>query len=255
MVSQKMSRRQALKLLGGAAAGASVAGAFPAIASKASSLKMRFQSYEGRVVVFSTFDPMRYAPLVEAIEAAFPDVTVDWRLLPSERFVELFSAAEIAGDQIDIMDLNGQDLRRYALAGKMLDLSDTPYLDRFRPVGLETYTINDTLWALPRGGISGFTFLSNLKLLNDLRRPRSAQARTRSRWRVGVHAPRSEHLPVAGVAVLGVRANVGQSSGGANHRHAARRQEIHRPRTRRRARYSAALHRRRLVRQRRFGPR
>ncbi|MBC7814531.1 MAG: carbohydrate ABC transporter substrate-binding protein [Burkholderiales bacterium] len=171
MVAQKMSRRQALKLLGGAAAGASVASAFPAFASNRSSVLMRLQSYEGRVVIFSTFDPMRYAPVVEAVEAAFPGVTVDWRFLPSERFVELFSAAEIAGDQIDIMDLNGQDLRRYALAGKMLDLSDTPYLDRFRPVGLQTYTIADKLWALPRGGISGFTFLSNMKLLNDIGAP------------------------------------------------------------------------------------
>ena len=121
--------------------------------------------YEGDFVIMSAGNPDQNAPLIQAIEEAHPGVTVKWNGLTSERFTELFAAAEVAGDQIDIMDLNGQDLRRYAVGGKFKDLSDLDYLDRFRPVGIQTYTIGGTLWALPRGGISGFPFLINKKLL------------------------------------------------------------------------------------------
>jgi raffinose/stachyose/melibiose transport system substrate-binding protein len=59
-------------------------------------------------------------------------------------------------------------LRRYAVGGKLKDLSDIEYKDRFREVGLRTYTVNDKLWALPRGGISGFTFFYNKKALETI---------------------------------------------------------------------------------------
>ena len=66
------------------------------------------------------------------------------------------------------MDLNGQDLRRYAVGGKLKDLTDQPFVERFRPVGVETYTIGGKLWAAPRGGITGFPFLYNKKALDAI---------------------------------------------------------------------------------------
>lgn len=120
---------------------------------------------QGKFVIASIGNPEQNAPLIKAIEDAHPGVKVEWRNLPSERFVELFTAAEVAGDQIDLMDLNGQDLRRYALGGKLLDLSDIAYKNRFQDIALKTYTVQGKLWALPRGGISGFTFLYNKKAL------------------------------------------------------------------------------------------
>jgi raffinose/stachyose/melibiose transport system substrate-binding protein len=122
--------------------------------------------YEGTFVIMSAGNPDQNAPLIEAIEAAHAGVTIEWRGLTSERYTELFAAAEVAGDQIDIMDLNGQDLRRYAVGDKLVDLSELDYLDRFREVGLRTYSIGGKLWALPRGGISGFPFLYNKKILD-----------------------------------------------------------------------------------------
>jgi raffinose/stachyose/melibiose transport system substrate-binding protein len=116
----------------------------------------------------SAGNPDQNQPLIDAIEAAHPGVEVEWRGLTSERYTELFAASEVAGDQIDIMDLNGQDLRRYAVGNKLKSLSDLTYLDRFRQVGLDTYTIAGTLWALPRGGISGFPFLVNKKILDTI---------------------------------------------------------------------------------------
>lgn len=163
--TQKISRRAMLKLMGGAAAGAAMAGGLPRIASASAAR----QDAGNRLVIMSVSDPAQNQPLIAAIEAANPGITVDWRNLTSERFVELFSASDLAGEQIDLMDLNGQDLRRYATAGKLEDLtSEVTYLDRFQPVATQTYNIGGKQWALPRGGIDGFTFLYNKNLLDKV---------------------------------------------------------------------------------------
>ena len=165
MSSQRITRRRMLKTLTVGAAGTALVargvagGASPAAARGAS------QGYQGEFVIVSVQEPQQAAPLIEAIEQAHPGVEVEWRHLPSERFVELFTAAEVAGDQIDLMDLNGQDLRRYATGGRLQDLSNIPFKDRFREIALDTYTVQGKLWAVPRGAISGFTFFFNKKAL------------------------------------------------------------------------------------------
>ncbi|MBZ0286044.1 MAG: ABC transporter substrate-binding protein, partial [Anaerolineae bacterium] len=153
-----LSRRQFLKGTA-AVAGAAMFARYPRFTARAQA------DYQGKISILSAGNADQNAFRIEAIQAAYPGVEVEWRGLTSERYTELFAAAEAAGDQIDIMDLNGQDLRRYAVGGRLKDLSSLDYLDRFRPVGLETYTISGTLWALPVGGISGFPFLYNKKSL------------------------------------------------------------------------------------------
>jgi len=160
-MSNKLSRREFLK------AAASAGTVAVAAASNISNLPVLGQGdYQGTIVILSASNAEQHQYLIDGIEANFPGVEVEWRGLTSERYTELFAAAEIAGDQIDIMDLNGQDLRRYAVGGRLKDLSDVDYLDRFRPVGLETYTIGGKLWAIPNGGISGFPFFFNRKALD-----------------------------------------------------------------------------------------
>lgn len=96
---------------------------------------------------------------------AYPGITVDYSNLTSEKYAELFTAMKSAGEQIDVMYLNAQDLRRYATAGDLIDLSDIDYKDRFRPVAIDTYTINGKLWAVARGSIGGFNVYYNKALL------------------------------------------------------------------------------------------
>jgi raffinose/stachyose/melibiose transport system substrate-binding protein len=159
----KISRREFLKAAG--ATGAALASAASPFAFNV----VKGQSeYQGKFVIMSAGNPEQNQYVIDAIQAAHPGVEVEWRGLTSERYTELFAASEVAGDQIDIMDLNGQDLRRYAVGGRLKDLSDIEYKDRFRQVGLDTYTIGGKLWALPVGGISGFPFLSNLKALEKV---------------------------------------------------------------------------------------
>ena len=167
-MSYKISRRQMLRTLAIGTTGLAFAGCRPAAAPGATAPTAApgaasSVEYQGKVVIASAGKADQSAPLIKGIEEANPGVKVEWRFLPSERYTELFTAAEVAGDQIDIMDLNGQDLRRYAVGGKMRDLSSIDYKNRFREVALKTYSIAGKNWALPRGGISGFTFLINKK--------------------------------------------------------------------------------------------
>jgi raffinose/stachyose/melibiose transport system substrate-binding protein len=173
MSTQQISRRRMLKLaalgatgtLLAACGGAPTASAPAPTAASAAQAPAASTGAQGKLVIMSAGNADQNAPLVKAIEEAHPGVQVEWRFLPSERYVELFTASEVAGDQIDIMDLNGQDLRRYAVGGKLIDISDISFKDRFQDLALNTYTIKGKLWALPRGGISGFTFLYNKKAL------------------------------------------------------------------------------------------
>jgi raffinose/stachyose/melibiose transport system substrate-binding protein len=157
MPIKEVSRREMLKLLALGTAG-TVLYAGGCGSSGAS----------GKFVIVSASEPGQMQPLIKAIKKQHPDVEIEWRHMPSERFNELFSAAAVAGDQIDLVDMNGQDLRRYALGGRLRDLSDVSYKDRFRQLALDTYTIQEKLWALPRGGVSGFTFFYNKKALEKV---------------------------------------------------------------------------------------
>jgi raffinose/stachyose/melibiose transport system substrate-binding protein len=67
--------------------------------------------------------------------------------------------------------LNGQDLRRYALAGDLVPLNRLPHQERFWPIGLKTYTINGRLRALPSGSIGGFPIFYNKALLDKYHLP------------------------------------------------------------------------------------
>lgn len=170
MSNQKLSRRDFLRASALTGVGLAIVACAPAPgAAPAAGNAPAAESggpYQGKFVIMSAGNPEQNEPLITAIQEAHPGVEVEWRGLTSERYTELFAASEVAGDQIDIMDLNGQDLRRYAVGNKLVDLSDIDYKDRFREVGLNTYTIGGKLWALPRGGISGFPFLYNKKILD-----------------------------------------------------------------------------------------
>jgi ABC-type glycerol-3-phosphate transport system substrate-binding protein len=52
--------------------------------------------------------------LLDAFKAVNPNINTKTILYPEEKFVALYTAAQAAGEQIDVLMLNGQDLRRYA---------------------------------------------------------------------------------------------------------------------------------------------
>src|SRR5256885_12009510 len=156
-------------LQAGAAAG--IAGLLPLPLQAAA----RAGSYRGKITVYGIAVPAPSHPgvikLFQDFDKAHPGVTIENHGFPSQRFVALFTAAQAAGEQIDMLFLNGQDLRRYAVAGDLVPLNGLPHLERFWPIGLRTYTINGKLWALPTGSIGGFPIFYNKALLDKYHLP------------------------------------------------------------------------------------
>jgi ABC-type glycerol-3-phosphate transport system substrate-binding protein len=78
--------------------------------------------------------PDRALPkLLDTFKAANPGVNTKVMLFPEEKFVALYTASQAAGEQVDLLMLNGQDLRRYATSQALSPLDDLPYKNRFIP--------------------------------------------------------------------------------------------------------------------------
>ena len=85
---------------------------------------------------------------LKEFEAANPGMTTKLVLYPQENFVAMYTAAKTAGEQVDLLNLNGQDLRRYATSNALLSFDSVPYKNRFIPESLTPYTVNGTLWGV-----------------------------------------------------------------------------------------------------------
>jgi raffinose/stachyose/melibiose transport system substrate-binding protein len=105
---------------------------------------------------------------LKEFEAANPGVTTKLVLYPEEKFVAMYTAAQTAGEQADLLNLNGQDLRRYATSNALMSCSSFTYKDRFIPEALTPYTVNGQLWGLPAGAAGGFVVFTNRALLEKL---------------------------------------------------------------------------------------
>jgi raffinose/stachyose/melibiose transport system substrate-binding protein len=105
-----------------------------------------------------------WADLIKSFEAAHPGITIKETDYPSETFVTLFTAQQTAGQPVDAVALNGQDLRRYATNSTLLALGDADTA-RFRPGAITTGQVNGKTYGLPIGSISGFPIFVNKKVL------------------------------------------------------------------------------------------
>jgi len=105
---------------------------------------------------------------LKAFETANPGLTTKLVLYPEEKFVAMYTAAQTAGEQVDLLNLNGQDLRRYATSNALLCFDSISYKERFIPEALVPYTVNGHLWGLPAGAAGGFVVFTNRALLERL---------------------------------------------------------------------------------------
>jgi raffinose/stachyose/melibiose transport system substrate-binding protein len=162
-----LTRRQFLHHSGKAALVASLAGfASPLVrASRAATA-----DNHALVVISQTgAAPDKALPkALKEFEVANPSLTTKLVLYPEEKFVALYTASQTAGEQVDLLNLNGQDLRRYATSNALLSFNSSTYKDRFIPEALAPYTVNGQLWGLPAGAAGGFVVFANLALLEKL---------------------------------------------------------------------------------------
>jgi raffinose/stachyose/melibiose transport system substrate-binding protein len=161
----RLTRRQFIHRSGKAALVTSLAG----LVSPLAGTSRAAGNSSGSLVVISQTGaaPDKALPkALEEFEAANPGVTTKLVLYPEEKFVAMYTAAQTAGEQVDLLNLNGQDLRRYATANALLSFDSISYKNRFIPEALTPYTVNGQLWGLPAGAAGGFVVFTNRALLD-----------------------------------------------------------------------------------------
>jgi raffinose/stachyose/melibiose transport system substrate-binding protein len=163
----RLTRRQFIHRSGKAALVTSLAG----LVSPLAGTSRAAGNTSGSLVVISQTGaaPDKALPkALEEFEAANPGVTTKLVLYPEEKFVAMYTAAQTAGEQVDLLNLNGQDLRRYATANALLSFDSISYKNRFIPEALTPYTVNGQLWGLPAGAAGGFVVFTNRALLDKV---------------------------------------------------------------------------------------
>jgi raffinose/stachyose/melibiose transport system substrate-binding protein len=126
------------------------------------------QSYTGNLVLITQTgaSPDKALPnLLDAYKKAHPGIQVNLVQYPEEKFVALYTAAQAAGEQVDVLMLNGQDLRRYATSHALTSFDDVSFKTRFLPEALTTLTIDGKLWGFPSGALGGFIVFVNKAIL------------------------------------------------------------------------------------------
>jgi raffinose/stachyose/melibiose transport system substrate-binding protein len=162
-----LTRREFLCHSGKLALAASLAGFGPPLvrASRAAS------SNNSTLLVVSQTGaaPDKALPIaLKEFEAANPGVTTKLIIYPEENFAAMYAASQAAGQEVDLLNLNGQDLRRYATSNALLSFNSFTYKDRFIPEALSPYAVNGQLQGLPAGAAGGFVVFTNLALLEKL---------------------------------------------------------------------------------------
>jgi ABC-type glycerol-3-phosphate transport system substrate-binding protein len=166
-VESDLTRRQFIHYSGKIALVASLAGFVSPLVRGA---RAATSNNESLVVISQTgAAPDKVLPkALKEFEAANPGLTTKLVLYPEEKFVAMYTAAQTAGEQVDVLNLNGQDLRRYATSNALLSFDSVPYKDRFLPEALVPYTVNGHLWGLPAGALGGFVVFTNRALFDKL---------------------------------------------------------------------------------------
>jgi raffinose/stachyose/melibiose transport system substrate-binding protein len=170
---KKPSRRDFLRTTAAVGAAAGLGSVVPNALSGLTNVARAASStnYTGKVVIYGVDTSAAghgTFKLLSDYEKMNPGVSVQYVSFTSAQFVALFTAAQASGEQIDIVDLNGQDLRRYALASDLLPLDSVSYKSRFYTAGLQIYTLGGHLWALPKSGAGGFPIFYNNALLKKV---------------------------------------------------------------------------------------
>jgi ABC-type glycerol-3-phosphate transport system substrate-binding protein len=127
------------------------------------------QSAEKRkfVNVSTGTDEGTYSDVLKKWLEIHPDVEYEHVFFTSAQYTEMYATMKNANEQVDLLSMNAQDLRRYATNGDIKPLDDIiPFKDRYREIGIKTFTINNVWWGVPYGSIGGFVISYNKTLLD-----------------------------------------------------------------------------------------
>jgi ABC-type glycerol-3-phosphate transport system substrate-binding protein len=157
LAKQPFSRRDFLRTTAGTMAGLTALA--PTRLSRIASIADAAARYSGPFVIVSDdISPPGVTNLIAQYRKMRPNLQVREVVFgPSEQFPALFSAARIAGEQLDVLMLNGWHTRTYAYAGALFPLDNKiPYLSRFYPAAVDEARENGHLYGVPTSYGGGF---------------------------------------------------------------------------------------------------
>ncbi|HHY83369.1 MAG TPA: extracellular solute-binding protein [Clostridiales bacterium] len=108
----------------------------------------------------------------------------------SEEFVQVVMVAINGGQQIDVMDINGQDARAFATKGLIQPLTDkVTYWDRFHEASIKQYTFGDEIYGVPTGDAGGMVMYYNPSLFKkyDVKVPTNMQELAEAKEKFAEH--------------------------------------------------------------------
>jgi ABC-type glycerol-3-phosphate transport system substrate-binding protein len=96
------------------------------------------------------------------------DVEVVPIYVASEDWAQYMTVAIGGGNQIDVMEINGQDVRGYAQKGLLMDLKDeVDYVDRFYDKAFEPLRVDGGLYAIPFNDGTSMAVFYNKQIFAD----------------------------------------------------------------------------------------
>lgn len=122
--------------------------------------------------VYTWWDITKFAHLQKMqqdFEAQNPDIKLEFVTIPTDYANTMITRLAGGGEIPDVMMLAMDQVPRYALAGKLMSLSDLApqeYLDSLYPVVLNALTVDGVLYAAGRDVTSKVMYL-NTKMFND----------------------------------------------------------------------------------------
>lgn len=155
--SLSLSRREMMRIAGGAAALAAAGGARPLAASAA-------RRGQGSAIAFWSRDSDQelVEPLVAVWNESHPN-QIEATFIPAAQFVQKFAAAVAGGEPPDLVAVDVVYMPAFSAAGQMTDLTEQvralPFFDQLSPPHMRMSTYEDRIYSLPftaDGSILGY---------------------------------------------------------------------------------------------------
>ena len=88
------------------------------------------------------------APFLSHLEQALPEIAIHYDFVSADYFTTTLSAQMLSGRGPDLIE-GGGETRLMASTGKLLDLTDQPFLSKYRAAGLAPFSVDGHVYAIP----------------------------------------------------------------------------------------------------------
>jgi raffinose/stachyose/melibiose transport system substrate-binding protein len=107
---------------------------------------------------------------LDRVAAAYPNITIEWQEVPYTEYLEILLSKIQAGDQIDILQVNGDVFLDLVAQGVLLDVTDKiDYYDRFyEDTFYQFFEVDGRRYGVPHGSAYSYAWWYNEALFEKL---------------------------------------------------------------------------------------